>query len=76
MSDSGTDIETRVRRRAYELWEEAGRPEGRGDEFWHQAQADIMPAMPVGVENTDPVIDGPPTREGEAKRADRATFPK
>ena len=68
MSDRDRDIETRVRQRAYELWEEAGRPEGRGDEFWHQAQADIMPMMPVGVENTDPVIDGLPAREGKATR--------
>jgi hypothetical protein len=31
MSESERDIETRIQRRAYELWEEAGRPEGRGD---------------------------------------------
>jgi DUF2934 family protein len=24
--------------RAYQLWEKAGRPEGREDEFWHLAQ--------------------------------------
>jgi len=24
--------------RAYQLWEEAGRPEGRSDEFWYQAE--------------------------------------
>jgi Protein of unknown function (DUF2934) len=27
-----------VRDRAYYLWEQAGRPEDRGDDFWHQAQ--------------------------------------
>ena len=26
------------RERAYFLWEQAGRPEGRADDFWHQAQ--------------------------------------
>ena len=30
-----------VRQRAYALWEQAGRPEGRSEEFWHQASADL-----------------------------------
>ncbi len=30
--------EERIRARAYELWEQAGKPEGRGDEFWRQAE--------------------------------------
>ena len=35
------DHEDHIRRRAYHLWEEAGRPEGRSDEFWHAARAEI-----------------------------------
>jgi DUF2934 family protein len=27
--------------RAYELWEEAGRPEGRDEEFYHQAEREL-----------------------------------
>jgi hypothetical protein len=27
--------------RAYQLWEKAGRPEGREDEFWHLAQQEL-----------------------------------
>jgi Protein of unknown function (DUF2934) len=27
-----------VRERAYMLWEQGGRPDGRAEEFWHQAQ--------------------------------------
>lgn len=30
--------EENIRPRAYKLWEEAGRPEGRMDEFWHEAR--------------------------------------
>ena len=37
--DGGSD--ERVRRRAYELWEEAGQPEGRDNEFWQIAEAEI-----------------------------------
>ena len=35
------DYEDHIRRRAYQLWEEAGRPEGRSDDFWHAARAEI-----------------------------------
>jgi hypothetical protein len=31
-------LEQLVREQAYLLWEHAGRPEGRSDEFWHQAR--------------------------------------
>ena len=39
-----TTVETKsgldqvVRERAYLLWEQAGRPDGRANDFWHQAQ--------------------------------------
>ena len=31
------NVEQPIRKRAYELWERAGRPEGRSDEFWLRA---------------------------------------
>jgi hypothetical protein len=31
------DLEQRISRRAYFLWLEAGRPDGRGDDFWSRA---------------------------------------
>lgn len=33
-----TDIERRIRERAYRIWEEEGRPEGREQEHWEQAR--------------------------------------
>ena len=39
MSDAELDPEERrVRERAYFLWERAGSPEGRAEEFWEQAR--------------------------------------
>jgi hypothetical protein len=38
---SGWWHEERTRERAYDLWERAGRPEGRSTEFWLQAEAEI-----------------------------------
>ncbi|NTA61901.1 DUF2934 domain-containing protein [Agrobacterium tumefaciens] len=36
----GTDREEWISKRAYELWEQAGRPEGHDDEQWHAASAE------------------------------------
>jgi len=30
-----------IRRRSHELWEAAGRPEGRDQEFWYQAEREL-----------------------------------
>ncbi len=44
----GTDREEWISKRAYELWEEAGRPDGHDEEQWH---------LPVqnGRLNSDPL---------------------
>ncbi|WP_416338932.1 DUF2934 domain-containing protein [Paraburkholderia sp. CNPSo 3076] len=33
--------EERVRRRAYQLWEDDGAPEGRADEYWSRAEKQV-----------------------------------
>lgn len=33
--------DTRIRDRAYELWEGEGRPDGRHEEHWHQARREL-----------------------------------
>jgi hypothetical protein len=33
--------EEEIRKRAHELWEQAGKPEGREDEFWHLAEQEL-----------------------------------
>jgi hypothetical protein len=35
------DREERIRRRAHEIWEQAGRPEGHEEEHWAQALQEI-----------------------------------
>jgi hypothetical protein len=32
--------------RAYELWEQAGKPEGRDQEFYHQAEKELQAHPP------------------------------
>jgi hypothetical protein len=38
---SDPDREARIRRRAHQIWDESGRPEGRDLDHWQQATADI-----------------------------------
>jgi len=57
-----SDREERIRRRAYRLWEEAGQPDGRSNEFWLAAEKEIL----GGVDNSiafdpfEPPIEEPP----------------
>jgi hypothetical protein len=37
--------------RAYQLWEQAGKPEGRDQEFYHQAEQEL--AAPASEMTTD-----------------------
>lgn len=36
-----TPTEEQIRIRAHQLWDLAGRPEGREDEFWHEAEREL-----------------------------------
>ena len=66
MSESENDLEADVRARAYDLWEAAGRPDGRGDEFWHEACAEIAVVRGKAAQHgADPV--------GGASSSDRRT---
>jgi Protein of unknown function (DUF2934) len=38
LAETKAGLDQVVRERAYLLWEEAGRPDGGADDFWHQAQ--------------------------------------
>jgi hypothetical protein len=33
--------EEQIRIRAHQLWEQAGKPEGPEDEFWHRAEQEL-----------------------------------
>lgn len=36
-----TDADDKIRDRAYQLWDEAGQPEGREQDFWYQAEREL-----------------------------------
>ena len=35
------ELQRRIRERAHQLWEHDGRPEGRADEHWERARAEL-----------------------------------
>jgi Protein of unknown function (DUF2934) len=38
-------LEMEIVRRAYELWERAGKPDGKDQEFYHQAERELQEAL-------------------------------
>lgn len=54
----------RIRARAYQLWEEAGQPQGRDEEFWSRAVQEVGgdkgsdgSGKPAGGASGDPASD-------------------
>ena len=63
-------FENLIREKAYQLWERAGRPDGRNDEFWHAAKHDLE-AEPAPVEK----IPASPKSAAEGSSAPKARAP-
>ncbi len=65
-------MEKVVRELAYELWEHAGRPDGRSDEFWFAARFELQRREETGeAELGSPVRRRvePPRHESAADRS-------
>ncbi len=59
----------RVRRRAHDIWEREGRPHGRHDEHWGQAEAEVddeIRAERQAAETESSAPDAPPKRRRKA----------
>ncbi|GAA4258415.1 DUF2934 domain-containing protein [Azospirillum formosense] len=59
------DRAERVRRRAHDIWERDGRPEGRHDEHWAQAEAEVddeIRAERQSAETESSAPEAPPKR--------------
>lgn len=57
----------RIRRRAYEIWEREGSPEGRAEEFWEQATASISADDAKAATPSDAAADEPERQESTSK---------
>ncbi|SAK43230.1 hypothetical protein AWB80_00563 [Caballeronia pedi] len=54
----------RIRRRAYEMWEREGSPEGRAEEFWQKAISSLEAEDTQGAGDA---ASSQPAREAEDK---------
>jgi hypothetical protein len=64
------DLEQRIRERAYEIWENEGYPEGRGDDHWQQACAEYRDAQAEAQAGSGSAIGA-----GDDRPADEAAGP-
>ena len=67
MAGQDQDQDHRVRQRAYALWEQEGRPEGRDRHHWEQASGE----MQVGGDDAN--VSSPDRRDGETRLSGNAT---
>jgi hypothetical protein len=56
-----TDRLERVRQRAYELWEQEGRPDGKAEEHWRRADAEIAREEAPSAPTTSEELGRAPT---------------
>ena len=49
--------EQEIKERAHDLWERAGKPEGRQDEFWYRAEQELRKVDPAKA--AEPLRDEP-----------------
>ncbi len=56
---SGSNLKPEeIARRAYQLWEQAGRPIGRSQENWRQAEAELRATRPASSSKSTPATPG------------------
>jgi len=61
----------KISKRAYELWEQSGRPEGAAVDHWLQAELELVQLSPL-----TPVASAPPLLStGKAKPQNKNKFP-
>jgi hypothetical protein len=56
--------EAKIRDRAYQLWDQAGQPEGREQEFWYDAERELAEEEDVDVSAEASKLDLPPIVPG------------
>ncbi len=68
LSDDVTVSQERIARRAYELWESSGCPDGREQEFWFEAERQLQ-LPPVSKTVIPPMTSARPAKGKPGKLA-------
>jgi len=56
--------EQKIRDRAFQLWDRAGQPEGREQEFWYAAELELAEQGETDISAEQADIDTPPVVPG------------
>ena len=56
--------ESDIRDRAYALWQQAGSPDGREQEFWQQAERELAEEQGVDTSEENSEVKKPPMQVG------------
>lgn len=59
-----TDHDDKIRDRAYQLWDQAGQPEGREQDFWYQAERELSSDDEVDTSEEASTTKKPPLVPG------------
>lgn len=59
-----THDDEKIRNRAYQLWDEAGQPEGREQEFWYRAERELAEDDNADSSAEAAEVDRPPVVPG------------
>jgi hypothetical protein len=67
-----TDLEQKIRERAYQIWEQEGHVHGRADQHWILAELELTGAASSSVIET-PVTTAEPAKKGRRAAAAKTT---
>lgn len=56
--------EQKIRDRAFQLWDAAGQPDGREQEFWYAAELELAEQGEADISEENAEIDTPPVVPG------------
>ena len=73
--------EDEIRQRAFQLWEQEGRPDGRAEDHWHAAEAELLAKAETNQLTREDlgtniqVVEGGGDLQGEGGRAQTTAWP-
>ncbi len=56
--------EDKIRDRAFQLWDQAGQPDGREEEFWYEAEKELAGEGEADTSEENADVDMPPVVPG------------
>jgi hypothetical protein len=65
-------LDQRIRRRAYEIWEALGRPDGDSDQHWLNAERELLEASMAPLTRTVPKKTSAPRKTSRQAKLARA----